>query len=132
MIFTAPVTIYTFGTISLLSPISFLLVTFPVTYALSANTAALLLTAIKSISFLAKPLFLISGLCAMYIRLIIDSLGELDFMLVKADFIGFLISIAMALILILGMYLSKYYQKLVRRNTLLEVKNRARNLRKRA
>lgn len=132
MIFTAPITISTFGTVSLLSPISFLLVTFPVTYALSCNTAALLLSAIKMLSFLAKPLFLISGLCAMYIRFIIDNFGELKFMLIKADFIGFLISITLALVLMLGMYLSKYYQKLVRRNTLLEVKNRARNLRKRA
>lgn len=115
MIFTAPILIATFGTISLLSPVCFLLVTFPVTIALQFNTAALLVSSIKSFSFLAKPLFLISGINAVYIHFIIDNLGLLEFMLVRVGFAGLIASIFMIFAVVSGMYLSKYYTKLMKR-----------------
>lgn len=128
MIFTAPVLIATFGTISLLSPICFFLVTFPVTFALEFNTASLLISAIKGISFLAKPLFLISGINALYIHFVINNLGILEFMLIRVGFGGFIASLFMIFAVISGMYLSKYYTKLMKRKKLAEVKYHAGNI----
>ncbi len=132
MIFTAPITIYTFGTFSILSPITFILITVPVTVALSSNTLALIISSIKGISVLSEPIFILAGLCIRYIKFIIDNLGILDFMLVKAGTISMIIFLLIILILIFGMYLYKYYIKLRKRQLLSEVKSNGGHIRKRA
>lgn len=132
LIFTAPVTIAVFGTISALAPVAFLLITFPVTYALRFNTAALAVSAVKGLSVLAKPLFFLTEFCARYIYFIIDNLGTLEFMLLKAGIFEFLIFVFLIAILICGMCLYKFYIRLLKRRFVSEVKIRAGNIRKRA
>ncbi len=132
MIFTAPISIYVFGTFSLISPITFLLITFPVTAALASNTAALIISSVKGISFLSEPFFLVSGLCAKYIKLIIDNLGALDFMLIKADVFAIILFLLLILGLIFNMYLYKFYVKLKKRQLVSEVKANGGYIRKRA
>ena len=132
LIFTAPVTIAVFGTISALAPVAFLLITFPVTYALRLNTAALTVSAVKVVSVLAKPLFFLTELCARYIYFIIDNLGTLEFMLVKAGVFEFLIFVFLIALLICGMRLYKFYIKLLKRRFVSEVKIRGGNIRKHA
>ena len=132
LIFTAPITIAVFGTVSALAPVSFLLITFPVTYALRFDTAALAISAVKGISVLSKPLFLITELCGQYIYFIIDNLGTLDFMLVKAGITEFLIFNFLIIVLICGMCLYNFYIKLLKRRFVSEVKNRVGNIRKRS
>ncbi|MBO4694166.1 MAG: ComEC/Rec2 family competence protein [Clostridia bacterium] len=128
LIFTAPITIGVFGTFAVLSPIAFMLITFPVTFALEFNTIALIMSAIKGISFLSDSLFWVAGVCARYIKYIIDNLGVLDFLLIKADLTASIIFLFLIIGMIAGMYLHKYYLKLLRRNFVSEVKNRGRNL----
>lgn len=129
MIFTAPVSMSVFNTVSLLSPVTFLLITFPVTFALEFNTSALLFSAIPGVRVLSVPLFFISGLCARYIRFIVEKLGLLDFMLIKADIYQFLISLFLIFALINGMYLCKFYRKMLKRNQLKEVRQHGGNVR---
>ncbi len=122
MIFTAPITIAVFGTFAILAPIAFLLITFPVTYALEFNTLAVALSSIKGIALLSKPLFIISGACAWYIKMIIDNLGILDFLLIDADLTEFLIFVFLIFALIMGMCLYNFYKRLMKKTLLAEVK----------
>ena len=108
MIFTAPVSIKAFGYVSLLSPIVFLLITFPVSYGLQINTAALMFYSFKVLSFLAKPLFFFSGLFAEYIFFIINTFGTLEFTVYNASEFDFKISIIIIFAIIVFMYLYKY------------------------
>ena len=132
MIFTAPITINVFGTYALLAPVSFLLVTFPVTCALSINSLALLLSSVKGISVISKPLFFLSGLCARYVKLIVDNIGQLDFMLIKSGIVAIIVFAFIILALIAVMYLYKYYIKRIRRQFVTEVKTRGYSKRKNA
>lgn len=127
MIFSAPVSMLVFDGFSLLSPFSFVLLTFPVTIALIFNTLGVVLSSVKAISIISKPLFLCAGLCAKYIRYIIDNLGQLDFLYIKANITVFLIFIVMIIFMICAMYLYKYYIKLTKRNFISEVYARGGN-----
>lgn len=109
MIFTAPVAIKVFGKISLLSPLVFLLITFPVTYALRFNTVAL---AVSFLKYLPVPLFFVSGICARYIYFVIDTFGEFDFLVYNANNADFIISVLLIFVLVVLMYIYKYFLKM--------------------
>ncbi|MBR4910765.1 MAG: ComEC/Rec2 family competence protein [Clostridia bacterium] len=130
LIFTAPVSMWVFGKTSLVAPFAFLLITFPVTVALIFNSAGLVLAALGGISFLSVPFFIISGLCAKYINFIINNLGLLDMFYVDLGIPGFVGAIFLIFALISTMYFYKFYQKLKKRQYILEVKRYAGNLRK--
>lgn len=130
LIFTAPISISVFGTFAVLSPLTFLLITFPVTFALEFNTMALVVSAIKGISFLASPLFWVAGICARYIKLIIDNFGILDFLLIDAGDAELIICVCLIIFMILFMCIYKYYKKLIKKRFVMEVKAHGNNLRK--
>ncbi|MBR4762000.1 MAG: ComEC/Rec2 family competence protein, partial [Clostridia bacterium] len=125
MIFSAPITIGVFGKVSLVSPFAFLLVTFPVTVALVTNSIGLLLSAFNAISFLSVPFFIVAGICTKYIKFIIENLGLLDLLYRDVDIIGFFTVLFIIFALIATMYLYKFYQKLLRRQYVAEVKAHA-------
>lgn len=131
MIFTAPVSLMVFGYVSLLSPLAFLLLTYPVTFALIFNSGGLLLSAVRGLSFLSEPLFFLADLCSKYIRFIIDNLGQISSASINADIVVFVIFVFSVFALISGMYLYKYYVKLLKRKFTEEVYARAGNNRKR-
>ncbi|MBO4734080.1 MAG: ComEC/Rec2 family competence protein [Clostridia bacterium] len=131
MLFTAPVSLTVFGYISLISPFAFLLLTYPVTFALTFNSSGLFLSSVGGLSFVSKPLFFVAGLCAKYIRNIIDNLGLLDFLCVYSNTGIFTIFVLLAAFLVLIMYLYKYRIKLLKEKYLSEVYVRANNNRKR-
>ena len=127
MIFTAPVSLYVFGYISILSPVAFLLLTFPVTGALILNSAALSISSVGFLGYVAKPLFFCSQILIRYIRFIIDCLGQLDFMRIDADIYSFTVFLLLIFALVAAMYLYKFYVKLTKRMFVSEVKARAGN-----
>ena len=130
MIFTAPLSLAVFGYVSLLSPITFLLLTYPVTVALTSNSVALMFSAC-GISFISVPLFYTAGLCAKYIRLVIEFFGDFEFMCVDAEVSTFLVSVALVILSVLFMCLYNFYQRLLKQNYIKEVYAGARNKRKR-
>ena len=65
-IFTMPVCIKIFEQVSVVAPITNLLVVYPVTWALTSSIAAIAFSGIGFIAF-QKPLLLFAGLCAKYI-----------------------------------------------------------------
>lgn len=127
MIFTAPISMLVFDRISFLAPFTFLLVTFPVTFALEFNTLALVLSAIPGIKPLSEPLFFVSGICTKYIRFVIRELGSFRFMYVTPGFGMFFVSLFLIFATVSGMYLYKFYRKLARMNDLKEVRQRGGN-----
>ena len=125
MLFTAPVSLAVFGYVSLLSPITFLLLTYPVTLALIINTFALILSAAGDLYYASLPLFFAAGICAKYIRFIIEFLGRFEFMCVDLEVWSFLLFVFLPLVTVAAMYLYKFYHKLLKRNYLREVRDSA-------
>ena len=116
MILTAPISLAVFGYVSLLSPITFLLLTYPVTFALAFNCAGLLFSLAGNLSFISLPFFFVSGLCAKYIRFVIEYLGTMKFLCIKSGVFSFIFFIVLAVVLIVAMYQYKFYKKLLRQN----------------
>lgn len=131
MIFTAPISFTVFGYVSLFSPFAFLLLTYPVTYALILNSVGLLLSAVRGLSFLSEPAFFSAGIFAKYIRFVINNLGQIGSACVDADVGVFTVFVFLIFALISGMYLYKYYKKLLKRKMVGEVYASAGNNRKR-
>ncbi len=77
IIFTLPVTIKIFGFVSVVSPLTNLLITYPITVALVCNIAALAVYALPLIKYLAYPLFLLAGLSAKLVVVIVDFIAKL-------------------------------------------------------
>ncbi len=99
-VFTMPVAIKVFGYISVIAPLTNLLITYPVSWALSFNIAALILHAIPILSFLSYSVFLIAGICAKYTIKIINGLAQLPITTVNMSDGAFYISILFIILLI--------------------------------
>ncbi|MBO4433381.1 MAG: ComEC/Rec2 family competence protein, partial [Clostridia bacterium] len=130
LIFTAPISALVFGEVSVLSPISYILLAIPVMILLVLNSVGILFSAFKVLSFVSEPLFYCAGLCSKYITFIINKLGKYDNLYIDFDATGFFIFAFLAFMIICLMYLYKYYQNLLKRNYIKEVYARARNNRK--
>lgn len=76
-LFTLPVAIKTFGFVSIIMPITNIIVILPISLALVANIAALFLHALPVIKFLSYPLFYIAGLCSKLIIVLVNTLAKL-------------------------------------------------------
>ncbi len=99
-IFTMPVSIKVFGYVSVIAPLTNLLITYPVSWALSFNIAALILHSIPILSFLSPPVFLIAGVCAKYTIKIINKLAQLPITTVNMSDGAFYASILFIILLI--------------------------------
>lgn len=77
VIFTLPVTIKTFGYVSLVGIFTNLLVTYPVMFALILNILSLILNVIPIISFIADIIFYITGLFAKFIIFTVNTVSKL-------------------------------------------------------
>ena len=99
-VFTMPVVIKVFGYVSIIAPLTNLLITYPVSWALSTNILALILHAIPFLSFLCVPVFLISAVCAKYTIKIINRLALLPITTVNMPDEAFYLSILFIILLI--------------------------------
>ena len=77
MIFTLPITVKTFGFISVVAPLTNLLVTYPVMLALICNVAAMLLSVIPVLNILSYPLFLVANYSARFIIFVVNKMADL-------------------------------------------------------
>ncbi len=77
IIFTLPVTIKTFGYVSVVAPITNLLINYPVTVALVFNIGALVLSAIPFMKILSNVLFWVAGLASQFTVFIVNKIAEL-------------------------------------------------------
>lgn len=111
IIFTLPVTIKTFGFVSIVSPITNLLITYLITLVLVCNIAALALFAVPIIKFLAYPLLLISGLCSKFIVLTVNIIAKLPITVAVLPKSAFWISVILIAVVIGYMYYYEYKKK---------------------
>lgn len=77
LIFTLPVTIKTFGYASIVSPITNLIISYPVMIALILNIVALIISVIPIINIFSEILFWVAGMSSRFIVLAVDALAEL-------------------------------------------------------
>ena len=77
MIFTLPITVKIFGFISVVAPLTNLLVTYPVMLALICNVAAMLLSVIPVLNILSYPLFSVANYSARFIIFIVNKMADL-------------------------------------------------------
>ena len=111
IIFTLPVTIKSFGFVSLVSPLTNLLITYPVTIALVANIVALLLFVLPIIKFLSYPLFLIADLCTKFIIVTVNTISKLPITVAVLPKSAFWWSIMLIVAVIGYMYFYQYKKR---------------------
>ncbi len=83
MLFTMPITIFTFGEASLISPITNLAISYAVTFLLEITLASVLLSFIPFITVVFSFLFKVSDFVAGYINYTIDFFGKINNATVK-------------------------------------------------
>lgn len=108
VIFTMPVCIKTFGYVSVIAPITNLLITYPISWALSFGVAAVLLSIVPFFSVCSTIFFVISGCCVKYIIYVINLLSKLPVTTINLPTSSFWLSIVLILLIIGLMYLIDY------------------------
>lgn len=111
IVFTLPVTIKAFGFASVVSPITNLLITYPITLALISNITALGLYALPIIKFLAYPLFLIAGVCSKFVVEAVNTIAKLPITVAVLPKSAFWWSILVIAAVIGYMYYYEYKKK---------------------
>lgn len=111
MIFTMPIIVKTFGFVSVVAPLTNLLITYPVTIMLTLNVAALCLSAIPIIKILSYPLFYISGLCSKFTVITVNKIASLPVTVAILPKNAFVFSLLPLILIIAFMYLYDYIIK---------------------
>ena len=111
IIFTLPVTIKIFGYVSVVSPITNFIISYPVMFALIFNIVALIISVIPFIKFLSTPLFFIAGLCSRFIVFIVNKIAQLPITVAVLPQYYFWFAIIVILIVILFMYFYELKKK---------------------
>ena len=88
-LFTLPVTILAFGSISLISPLANLLELFPSTLLMGCALFSSLLHLVPGLDFIAMPLALLTGLLGNYMQGVAELLAQIPFASVSTSF-GFI------------------------------------------
>lgn len=78
IIFTLPVTTKIFGYVSIVSPITNIIISYPVMIALVCNIIALILWAVPGVRIITYPLFLVAKLCSRFIVYIVNQIAKLQ------------------------------------------------------
>ncbi|MCQ2448970.1 MAG: ComEC/Rec2 family competence protein, partial [Clostridia bacterium] len=114
MITTLPVVVAAFGTLSLIAPLTNLLISFAVSVALTSTVLALALFPVPIFRYAAAPLFWVSGLLTRYINRVILWCGgaDLTVYIPKSAFVFTFLPIIAILCVILGCNRRKYLLKL--------------------
>ena len=107
---TSPVCIEVFGWISLVAPITNLLIVYPVTWALTSSILGVS-GAATGLIFVSKPPFILSEFCSRYIYDAIDYVTGFPITAVRANKFGLYISYILIFIVIAFMYFYKYFYK---------------------
>lgn len=103
-ILTLPIIIYNFGEVSIVAPLTNILVSFPVTATLLLSEAALILNLLPFISILARPLFFAADILTKYINYIIIKFGTAHGVSIEIDPAFSLLAALLPITLILCIY----------------------------
>ncbi|MDO4608519.1 MAG: ComEC/Rec2 family competence protein [Clostridia bacterium] len=112
MLFTLPVVINIFGYISIISPITNILVTYPVIFALIFSCIGLLLSTIPIIGVLGNLIIKIAGIFSDIIIHIVNTITKLPVTIAILPKLAIVLSISIIFILIFYMYFYKYKSKI--------------------
>lgn len=109
LIITLPVIIWHFGSFSLASPVSNMLVSYAVTVDLLVTALALIVSLVLPFDIFVKPLFLISGILTDYINRVIYFFGSSSAVMVETSRNFALASVVLiAVVLIVKRIISRY------------------------
>lgn len=115
-VMTTPVCIYHFGYISLISPITNLLISFAVTVALCLGIIGLFLNLVPLIYVLTDIIFKCAEITTMYINFVINYLAKFPFAAVRAGDLLLIASIFISIGSVLFIYTCKYRENLLKLN----------------
>lgn len=108
IIFTLPVTIKTFGFVSIVAPITNLIIMYPVNIALILSIVALSLQAVPVVSLIARALFYVTTWCANFVVFTVNTLAKLPITVAVLPKNAFVFSIILIAIVIGYMYYYEY------------------------
>ena len=111
MIFTLPITVKIFGFISVVAPLTNLLVTYPVMLALICNVAAMLLSVIPVLNILSYPLFLVANYSARFIIFVVNKMADLPITVAVLPKSFIVFSLALIALIIAYMYVYDFKKK---------------------
>ena len=111
VIFTLPVTIKNFGFVSVVSPVTNLLVVLPVNLALGFNIIAIVISAIPPIKFLSYPLFFAAGLFSKFITVAVNAVARLPITVAVLPKSAFWWAILLIFAIIAYMYFNEFKRK---------------------
>lgn len=121
---TLPVTVWHFEEVSLIAPVSNVLISFAVTAALICSMAALAINMIPLVSVLAVPLFVASGIFTKYINYVILWLGGSENVVFKLKRAWAFVIAGAALFIVLVI---TYRKNRVYRKELIKIQSKERN-----
>lgn len=111
MIFTMPIIIKTFGFVSVVAPLTNLVITYPVTIMLTLNVVALCISVIPFIKILSYPVFYISGLCSKFVVFAVNKIATLPITVAILPDGAFWFSLIPLFLIIFFMYFYEYKLK---------------------
>ncbi len=111
MIFTLPITVNTFGYVSVVAPITNIFVTYFVTFALVFNCIGLLLSPIPYIGYIGVALSWVADLICEIIVAIVNLVAKLPVTVAILPKIFIFLSVALIILVIAYMYYYDYYSK---------------------
>ncbi len=111
ILFTLPVTIKIFGYVSIVAPITNLIISYPIMIALIFNIVALILWAVPIIKPFAYLLFLIAGFCSRFTVFIVNQIAKLPITVAVMPNSAFLWSLLLLAAVIGYIYFYEYKRK---------------------
>ncbi len=111
IIFTLPVTIRVFGYVSVVAPITNIIISYPIMIALIFNVTALLIFAVPIIKVISYPLFGVAGLCSKFIIIVVNKIAKLPITVAVLPKSAFWLSIVLIAAVIGYLYYYKYKKK---------------------
>lgn len=111
IIFTLPVIIKTFGYISIVAPITNLMISYAVMFALIFNIAALLISVIPIIKLLSKAVFFVAGACSRFMVFAVNEIAKLPITVAVLPKNAFGWSIIVIVVVIGFMYFYEFIKK---------------------
>ncbi len=111
IIFTLPVTIKIFGFMSIVSPITNLLLTYPINIALVLNILSLVFAVLPVINFASFVLFFVAGWCADFIVFTVNTIAKLPITVAVLPQSAFWWSILLIAAVVGYMYFYEYKRK---------------------
>ncbi len=111
IIFTLPVTIKTFSYVSIVSPITNLIISYPVMIALVFNILSLVISVIPLVEILSTATFFVAGICSRFMVFAVNLIAKLPITVAVLPKNAFWWAIVVILIVIGFMYIYEFKKK---------------------